>query len=796
KLFIKQIEKTSLKVLVAGGEKLGQIDEIRNYRIVDAYGPTEACVYVISADTANKIDYSSVGYVQNNTKAYILDKEFRRVPIGAVGELYLSGIQLADGYLNRPEETSKAFMSNPFENNEEYGGLYCTGDVARLLPDGSYGIIGRRDGQVKIRGNRVELTEVESVIRNMDNIDDVTVQITKNNTNNELVAYVTLSKDLKEDLVDYVREYVLKHKPEYMVPSYVVKLDEIPLNVNGKVDKRALPDVDKTSLHAEYVAPRNENEKEIVEAFEKALNLEKVSIHDDFIRLGGDSLTAIRLLSYITSHDVTMADIFTFRTPEAIAKNMSDYSFDLDIYSLESGCPLNSAQINVFADVNVYNKKNAYHIPGYISIPKEYSLENILESLDKLLDAHPILSMHLSEEYEVNDNTDMSNLDLLKDLMSTARKFGIKEIMNLIKAYGLDAGGLYKMLRTTIRLFKGEYPYLVKGAKPPVFVEGNVNEKVILDFFDESFDLYNYLSKFLIVESEESYYLIYWIHHIIFDATSAGVFQNEFRTLLDGGEVNYEDTFLKTSAFTHQIKNTEKFDEAGEFYEPMLSDIDDVGVLSGDSSSEGYSTSLYDLEFDKVAFKSFLNNAGISENVFFTSVFAYTLSQFADRDKVLFTIIENGRDRFSENFIGMTSNVMPIVAKCKNQSISSFMENMANTVYGVLRHSYYPILLLYQKYNFEVHILFQFVPNWIADDFNTFDNAESQEIFNKVLNNFQDSLTEFLVQVYQNGDDYSLVFTNSNKYSDKMINDFKDTYISVLSKIINGDTTSNLNSIK
>ncbi|SDA47838.1 Phosphopantetheine attachment site [Methanobrevibacter millerae] len=763
---------------------------------MDAYGPTEACVYVISADTANKIDYSSVGYVQNNTKAYILDKEFRRVPIGAVGELYLSGIQLADGYLNRPEETSKAFMSNPFENNEEYGGLYCTGDVARLLPDGSYGIIGRRDGQVKIRGNRVELTEVESVIRNMDNIDDVTVQITKNNTNNELVAYVTLSKDLKEDLVDYVREYVLKHKPEYMVPSYVVKLDEIPLNVNGKVDKRALPDVDKTSLHAEYVAPRNENEKEIVEAFEKALNLEKVSIHDDFIRLGGDSLTAIRLLSYITSHDVTMADIFTFRTPEAIAKNMSDYSFDLDIYSLESGCPLNSAQINVFADVNVYNKKNAYHIPGYISIPKEYSLENILESLDKLLDAHPILSMHLSEEYEVNDNTDMSNLDLLKDLMSTARKFGIKEIMNLIKAYGLDAGGLYKMLRTTIRLFKGEYPYLVKGAKPPVFVEGNVNEKVILDFFDESFDLYNYLSKFLIVESEESYYLIYWIHHIIFDATSAGVFQNEFRTLLDGGEVNYEDTFLKTSAFTHQIKNTEKFDEAGEFYEPMLSDIDDVGVLSGDSSSEGYSTSLYDLEFDKVAFKSFLNNAGISENVFFTSVFAYTLSQFADRDKVLFTIIENGRDRFSENFIGMTSNVMPIVAKCKNQSISSFMENMANTVYGVLRHSYYPILLLYQKYNFEVHILFQFVPNWIADDFNTFDNAESQEIFNKVLNNFQDSLTEFLVQVYQNGDDYSLVFTNSNKYSDKMINDFKDTYISVLSKIINGDTTSNLNSIK
>ncbi len=737
-----------------------------------------------------------MGYVQNNTKAYILDKEFRRVPIGAVGELYLSGIQLADGYLNRQEETSKAFMINPFENNEEYGGLYCTGDVARMLPDGSYGIIGRRDGQVKIRGNRVELTEVESVIRNMDNIEDVTVQITKNNTNNELIAYVTLSKDLKEDLVDYVREYVLKHKPEYMVPSYVVKLDEIPLNVNGKVDKRALPDVDKTSLHAKYVAPRNENEKEIVEAFEKGLKLEKVSIYDDFIRLGGDSLTAIRLLSYITSHDVTMADIFAFRTPEAIAKNMSDYSFDLDIYSLESGCPLNSAQINVFADVNVYNKKNAYHIPGYISIPKEYSLENILESLDKLLDAHPILSMRLSDEYEVNDNIDMSNLDLIKDLMNTAKKYGITEIINLIKAYGVDVKGLYNMLRTIIRLFKGEYPYLVKGAKPPISVETDVSADNIIDFFSESFDLYNYLSKFLIIKNKDSYYLIYWIHHIIFDAMSAGVFHKDFMTLLNGGDVAFDDTFLKTSAFTHQIKNTEKFDEAGEFYEPILSNIDDVGVLREDSLPEGYSSSFYDLEFDKTAFKSFLNKAGISENVFFTSIFAYTLSQFSDGDKVLFTMIENGRDRFPESFIGMTSNVMPLIVDCKNQSISSFMEQMADTIYGALRYSYYPILLLYQKYNFEVNILFQFVPNWIADDFNTIDDTESHEIYNKVINSFQDSLTEFLVQVYQNGTDYRLVFTNSNKYSDKMINDFKDVYISVLSKIINDDMSSNLNSIK
>ena len=206
--------------------------------------------------------------------------------------------------------------------------------------------------------------------------------------------------------------------------------------------------------------------------------------------------------------------------------------------------------------------------------------------------------------------------------------------------------------------------------------------------------------------------------------------------------------------------------------------------------------STYDLKFDKIAFKSFLNNTGISENVFFTSVFAYALSQFVDSDKVLFTLIENGRDRFNENFIGMTSNVMPLVADCKDQSINSFMENMADIIYGISRHSYYPILLLYQKYNFEVNTLFQFIPNWIADDFNNVgsnDDIDSEEIMNQILNTYSDNLTEFLVQIFQNGDNYRLIIINSNKYSNNLIEDFKDTYISILSNIINTDIYSNLN---
>ena len=182
--------------------------------------------------------------------------------------------------------------------------------MVRFLPDGSLGIVGRRDSQVKIRGNRVELGEVESVIRSIDFVEDVTVQTVDNNGNNELVTYVVLHNDgLEDNLREYVCDYVATRKPDYMVPSYVVRLDKIPLTVNGKVDSHALPDVDV--LTVEYVAPSNETEKAIVYAFEKVFNIDKIGVNDDFVNLGGDSLSAIKLISYLEGYNITAADIFS-----------------------------------------------------------------------------------------------------------------------------------------------------------------------------------------------------------------------------------------------------------------------------------------------------------------------------------------------------------------------------------------------------------------------------------------------------------------------------------------------------
>ena len=313
KLFLSSNEDISLIELVTGGEKLGEIENTRDCRFVDTYGPTESCVYVTSINEEDKIDSSSVGHLLNNLKAYVLDDNLNRVPCGAVGELFLAGYQIADGYLNREEETRNAFLENPFDDNEDYGVMYRTGDVARFLPDGSIDIIGRRDSQVKVRGNRLELSEVESVIREIDYIEDVTVQTIKHGANNELVAYVVCSSDIDEiSLRNEVREYVNEYKPEYMIPSYVVGLDEIPLTVNGKVNKRALPEVDVDSLRGEYVAPENDVEVFFAKCFEDILGIDKVSVIDNFFDLGGDSLLLIKVImeSINKGYQINYGDLF------------------------------------------------------------------------------------------------------------------------------------------------------------------------------------------------------------------------------------------------------------------------------------------------------------------------------------------------------------------------------------------------------------------------------------------------------------------------------------------------------
>ena len=390
RMFINEIESTSLKVLNTGGEKLGDIVYATDYSFIDSYGPTECCVSVCDIEVKDKMDSSSIGHLFTNTKGYILDNENRRVPIGAVGELCIAGNQTADGYLNRPKETAASFVKNPFDSNEEYGVMYRTGDLVRVLEDGTFAIVGRRDGQVKIRGNRVELGEVESVIRNIDLVENVTVQTADNNGNNELVAYVVVSDDEFEgNLRELVCDYVAKRKPDYMVPSYVVRLDEVPLTVNGKVDKNALPEVDFDDLHVEYVAPTNESEKAIVNAFEVVFNQKGISLYDDFVHLGGDSITAIRVVLLLEKNSISCSakDILNYKTPYLIAQHVNE-NIEITSYDIvEGSVDLLPIQKYFFDQINLNNFTQQF----VLKFKTDMNIDILQKSFDELTKLHDML---------------------------------------------------------------------------------------------------------------------------------------------------------------------------------------------------------------------------------------------------------------------------------------------------------------------------------------------------------------------------------------------------------------------
>ncbi|CAG2169301.1 unnamed protein product, partial [Oppiella nova] len=286
---------SKLRYVFCSGEALSlkQVKKFQellpNVEIHNLYGPTEASVDVLSYDCNNKnIQTVLIGKAIQNTTLYVLDDNLNPVPISAVGELYIGGVGLARGYLNRADLTAEKFIANPFQTEEEkiYNKntrLYKTGDLVRWLPDGNLEYIGRNDFQVKIRGYRIELGEIENALSSYDGIKQ-NVVIAKEHKNVEegnkyLVGYyVSESKLNEENIISYLQ----KKLPEYMMPSVLVHLKELPLTINGKLDRKALPEPEFSSGD-HYVAPRSEVEKQVCEIWANVLGLAiDVGIHDDF----------------------------------------------------------------------------------------------------------------------------------------------------------------------------------------------------------------------------------------------------------------------------------------------------------------------------------------------------------------------------------------------------------------------------------------------------------------------------------------------------------------------------------
>lgn len=309
---------TTLQHLTVGGEKLVPLDP-PPYHMHNAYGPTECTIMMSVAEVDRKFKDVPIGAAIDNFKLYVVDKNGKRLPPGAVGELWAAGPQVARGYLNRPEQTAAVFTKNPFCCEKEYEKVYHTGDVVSCMPDGIYRFIGRRDAQVKIRGFRIELTEVEEVIRRFDGIKDVTVAAYDAPAGGKyIVAYVVSDQKISTDAL---HAFIMEEKPPYMVPAVTMQIDKIPMTQNQKVNKRALPKPKIEIKNQTDHVDRTELEQSFCEMFAEILGLPKVSEEDDFFALGGTSLAAYKIAMRCMTEQIPIvyADIFQYTTPAKLA---------------------------------------------------------------------------------------------------------------------------------------------------------------------------------------------------------------------------------------------------------------------------------------------------------------------------------------------------------------------------------------------------------------------------------------------------------------------------------------------
>lgn len=292
------------------------------------YGPTEAAVDVTYWDCGTPAPCASVpiGRPIANVKAYILDRHLAPAPIGVAGELYIGGIAVARGYLNRPELTAERFIPDPFDNHPG-ACLYKTGDRARFLADGNIEYLGRNDNQVKLRGFRIELGEIESTILLHDQVRMAAVALRQDhNREGQLIGYVVPAGSALE--AHALKAFLKERLPEYMVPARFVFLDSLPLLVNGKLNRSALPEPQgPESLETrKLVAARNAVEQKLVAIWENLLNQRPIGIRDNFFDLGGHSLLLMRLIAQIQkqfSLRLPLATVFTSPTIEALASVIS-----------------------------------------------------------------------------------------------------------------------------------------------------------------------------------------------------------------------------------------------------------------------------------------------------------------------------------------------------------------------------------------------------------------------------------------------------------------------------------------
>jgi len=704
----------TLTHLCIGAEKLNHDLVTRSYalvgddcRIYNMYGPTETTIMaaVLEIDRSKdevyeKLSSVPIGIPIANSDLLVLDRNLNLTPVNLGGDLYIAGDGLAPGYLNDPEKSCESFIKNIFQHNGITGEyLYVTGDTVRWLPDGSIEFFGRIDHQVKIRGYRIEPGEIENQLLTHQHIKDTAVVPWEGRDGEKhLCAYITITGEFESVYIGKVlREFLSHTMPDYMIPSYFIKMDKMPLNPNGKIDQKALPDPGVLEPAGEYAAPRNPVEKKLAVIWQQLLGVNKIGIHDDFFASGGHSLKVLNLVNGIQKEfkvKIDFQDIFVSPTiaelQQRIAEADETQHSAIRVQPKREYYELSYSQKRLWLLYEFEPNSPAFNLSGRITLcGKADECIHIVEKvLEKLINRHESFRTYFKRVGGIP-------VQMIQPYIPVN--------LEIIDLSHLNSNDLEKVRKIHFEV-ESAYPFELEVA--PLFRTR------------------------LVKCSEEEFDLVLTMHHIISDGWSIEILEHEFFLLYESYKENRE-YYLKPLRIQYKdyvswhnelLSDKEKMQTAKGFWENQLNgglpvlnlpwDYPKKKKNLGSKGSAGYRTVIPAELAQRLRTVARENKASLF--VVLLAGFNMLLSRISGQDDILLGVPGAARQHEDlKNIVGLFVNTLILRNKIDfEKSFIQFLGDVQNNMLQVLEHQSYPLELICREYKIkypEISVFFNMI---------------------------------------------------------------------------------------
>ncbi|WP_160114824.1 non-ribosomal peptide synthetase, partial [Aquimarina sp. AU474] len=773
---LQEISSLKLRMVIFGGEALAPSKLIlwkRKYphiKLINMYGITETTVHVTYKEiTENEIskDLRSVGSPLPTLGICILDKYKNIVPKGVKGEICVGGKGVARGYLNRNDLTIEKFINNPYKKNER---LYCSGDLGRILQNGEIEYLGRIDDQIKLRGFRIELKEIEEQLSSNEKISKCVVLFESREEDNFLIAYY-VSKD--EIPLSELRNYLAEKLPNYMIPSFFVSLKEIPLTPNGKVDKRTLKN-NKITVEGGYITAQNPQEEKLLEIWQRILSVESLGTNSNFFLSGGDSIKAIKLIYNVNAEFNDMLNLANLYSHPTV-KDFSDY-----IYSFEGNEEhKNKHYLEVEKELNSFEKeylktsvyKNSYESVFPMSGIEKGMLFYTMMKEDTEDNYHNIL-YHEQNVYSVR----YSNFDFI--LFKKVISLLIETHSELRKVYDIKYGA-----HIILKEIQPELHYIDLSQEE----RGNQEEMYLKKINDgrlrASGDSMEVLWRMNVLKINEGFhYLIFDFHHSLFDGWSL----HQFLTLLNNTylKLNHNPD-LKLEPFKSNYKDhiLQELVECRKestiaYWQNEMNDYKRLELTrTGDTYK--YVSQRYEMGSElKGEFENIASFFEISLKELCFAAYLYTLKIFTGSDELVTGMITNNRPvaEDGEKVLGCFLNQVPFrITIPKSGTWKDYIELVAKKIRRQKEHErmpFYRILEVIDEpsvpgVNPVFDATFNFIDFWIVnemvtenDDVNT-NEREDINFWHDDISVVENTLLDFHVVVTHGNFTFNMVYSSA-----------------------------------